>query len=568
MPEKPLTVAAYAAGASAAAITLFYVLGPTFFLDDNNGVNYNRKKGVVGLRNPANDCFINSILQTLAGLPELRYFLIRELHRRSLDGVEPYDLLPEEDVKDAQDGKREVPVWKTLSLQHGVVSIALKDILNALNERPICKKTISAQSFVRAVEEAFRTRINRSQQDAQEFLQLVIERVLDEWYAARKARRRWRKLRAEAQRKTDKEVTSETMGATEKLNANVDRDSQNVEVESKIDELERSQETIKSKRRSDPGDMQANSLVTAPFLMGQQKQESRPDGSCAESDDKEEEDESFPFEGKLESQIECQHCHFKPKPSVSTFVILPLSVPQTSSTSLNTCLDGLLKQEHIDDFKCDRCRLVHALESKKKELSRSDPTSESKASQLRNDISAIEKALFEDPEQLPKNAGLPDMSLAPQRRITRHTRISNFPDILSIHLSRSIFVPNSSSTKNTAKVSFPESFPLGGLLDQHRYRLLGVVTHKGGHNSGHYESFRRQTSVVPFSTPANFGTEGIYSAQHVGIKLIELFALLAIAERTEDIMSSRFLTGFQAHIDILKCRCRKRTRVITRINAP
>ena len=33
MPDKPVTVAAYAAGASLAAITLFYVFGPTFFID-------------------------------------------------------------------------------------------------------------------------------------------------------------------------------------------------------------------------------------------------------------------------------------------------------------------------------------------------------------------------------------------------------------------------------------------------------------------------------------------------------------------------------------------------------
>jgi ubiquitin carboxyl-terminal hydrolase 16 len=36
--------------------------------------------------------------------------------------------------------------------------------------------------------------------------------------------------------------------------------------------------------------------------------------------------------------------------------------------------------------------------------------------------------------------------------------------------------------------------------------------HKGGHNSGHYETFRRQVPAVPFSTPLSFGAEGgVYS---------------------------------------------------------
>ena len=459
MPEKPLTIATYAAGASLAAITLVYVFGPTFFLDNESSSS--RKNGVVGLSNSANDCFINSILQALAGLGDLRLYLIREIHRRKLDGPEVYKVDPEKMPQE----KNAIKSWKLEGLRKGMVTLALKEILDKLNERPIYRKTISPHTFIRVLEQAFRTRISRQQQDAQEFLQIVTERLCEEYHAGRKARQDSRRLEVIV---TDVQTTVEKLEIPEEPNF-------------------------------------AEQILTE---IRDEKQEQPAEN---DSRDESEDEEGFPFEGKIESQIECLTCGFKPKPTVSTFVTLTLNVPQKPATSLNSCFDGMLKVEHIDDFKCEYCRLEHALRSKDHDLSKAK--TEETRQQLKSEIAKIRKSLSEDPEKPPPDVQLPDVKLAPRRRIARHMYISSFPKILAIHLSRSIFSAATLSTKNMAKVAFPETLPLGSLLDQKKYRLLGVVTHKGGHNSGHYESFRRQVAAAPYSTPHSFGAEGAYSVQ-------------------------------------------------------
>ncbi|KAI1460422.1 cysteine proteinase [Annulohypoxylon moriforme] len=447
MPEKPLTVATYAAGASLAAITLFYVFAPNFFLDGDS--NPKGKKGVVvGLSNPANDCFINSVLQALAGLTDLRIYLIRENHRRHIDEPWVYQDIVQHPAY------RNSPEWKTQGLQAGLVTQGLKNILDSLNERPIYKKTISAAPFIRVLENAFKQRISRQQQDAQEFLQVVAERLCDEYHAGKRARQAAKKKSA----------------------------------------------AVASANKPEPIDGDAVEERLARLATGEDTSTNTPESNGRTVGAEIEDEEGFPMEGKYESQIECQTCGYKTKPTESTFCTLTLNVPQSNSSSLNSCLDGFFKTEYVDDYKCEKCRLVHARDIL--ELREKHSNNESFKASLQEAIAKLQHAIDNNPEDPPPDVELPPMRDAPTCRIAKHTRLTSFPKIMAIHLSRSIY--NSISQKNSAKVSFPEQLLMGTLLNRKKYKLLGTVTHKGSHHSGHYESFRRQNVSLPFSTPNAF----------------------------------------------------------------
>ncbi|KAI5805541.1 U1biquitin-specific peptidase-like protein [Peziza echinospora] len=416
--DRSLTIA-YAGAASLAAITLVYVFGPSFFLDTTNTTSTQRRNGVVGLVNPANDCFINSVLQALAGLPELREYLAHRTrianNRAVISGSE-----------------------KEVEGQPLLLSTALKSILDSLNEKPLQRKAISARPFVLALEQIFRQKISRAQQDAQEFLQVVAERLAEEYHAMEKP---LRQSPAPALTLSNTETAVLFSGDPEK-------------------------EHMEQKLKVDP---------SIEYF----------------------ENRGMPLEGAVESEIECQKCRYKTSPNRSKFVVLTLPVPVKSSAALSECFDGLLTTEFIDDYQCEKCHVVHAITHYERKLQNNPPAHISE--EIQANLVRLRQSLATSPLVVPPDITMPP---GPQCRIAKRTRISTFPSVIVIHLSRSIYDLQTSSRKNSCKVSFPELLTLGGLLDRKRYKLLCAVIHKGGHDSGHYECFRRQIVYAPpYSTP-------------------------------------------------------------------
>ncbi|VVT57014.1 uncharacterized protein SAPINGB_P005491 [Magnusiomyces paraingens] len=198
----------------------------------------------------------------------------------------------------------------------------------------------------------------------------------------------------------------------------------------------------------------------------------------------------FPFKGSTRDQITCSRCGYVPTTAPSPFAVLSLMVPQRARATLPDLLVDFAAPEYIQDYGCARCRVGALIQR----------------SQVSGDeaLVAALKPYSEDPSHLPEEleARLPrDVTSA----IAKSTQFHRLPQVLAIHLSRSIY-GGFGASRNSCKVSVPERLELYedytaeedklrammGAQRRVEYELAAMIRHKGTHYAGHYECFRRK----------------------------------------------------------------------------
>lgn len=174
----------------------------------------------------------------------------------------------------------------------------------------------------------------------------------------------------------------------------------------------------------------------------------------------------FPFLGSLTTQLICRSCSFKCPVSCQQFVSLSLCVPTDSDRAVSfsaqrsvlSLLAHFTTPEIVTDVLCDRCHI--------------------------------------------------------RGRFTKRTLIGKCPPLLCLHLSRLQWLQSGQAVKITGHVVFPDRLSLDPFTlahvvrgqavrswstrevrlrlrePQYQYRLCAVLVHTGGHNDGHFFTYR------------------------------------------------------------------------------
>ncbi|OMJ22035.1 Ubiquitin carboxyl-terminal hydrolase 30 [Smittium culicis] len=252
-----------------------------------------------------------------------------------------------------------------------------------------------------------------------------------------------------------------------------------------------------------------------------------------------------PFYGLAASKIACVTCGY------------------TATCSINDCLSTYTTIDQLDDFRCRKCILNNSIfennleiknlstklketQDKKKSIdaqilstSSSEIDSKSKDS-LINKLALIKKSLkktqsslqslIQDNEKIKfakdndpeMNLGEIKLSKKLTGLSTRQTMIARLPQVLCLHLNRSIFTSTGDTIKNdcrvilnpvldmspylttghldtrplypisqTPQLNHPKKAAPNPLLQSSNFQLSAVVSHIGSHNSGHYFTYKR-----------------------------------------------------------------------------
>lgn len=332
---------------------------------------------------------------------------------------------------------------------------ALGSMIMELNEPVKNPKTVSPWKFLVILEQIYNSRISRNQHDAHELLHLILECLSNEYEAAVK-------------------------DGILKPGQQSDRES----VSSSLPEADIGTDFL-------PAAPTPQTAANDPEMLA-----------------------SFPFEGSTIDRIACSRCGYLPPVQSTNFLVLSLMVPQKRHASLTDLIDRLTAPEYIKDYGCVSCRLRAVSSNPSAYVGTAINGSKAKyTSELIEQLSSYSANIDQLPEELEE--ALPKNITSP---ISKSTRFSKLPLILSLHLSRSIYSGDNAS-RNSCKVGCPEFIDLyesnpnvrtreespgedddamaSGLNSlkakkRVKYRLVAMIRHNGTHYTGHYECYRRK----------------------------------------------------------------------------
>jgi ubiquitin carboxyl-terminal hydrolase 7/11 len=195
------------------------------------------------------------------------------------------------------------------------------------------------------------------------------------------------------------------------------------------------------------------------------------------------------FQGQLQDSLQCQKCGYKSS-NYSTFYMLSLVIPKLSISgkklkriNLEDCIQMFTNEEVLSGanaWDCPKC-------SKKK---KGEPVVEKDKERRRHTfLTNGFKFRGRSSSPAPKKGESSSSSKSKASKNKSTIKSLTFvvlPPTLIIHLSRFLFYDT--SQKDTAIVTYPLILEIPHDGERIRYKLFGVVNHKGTLKSGHYTS--------------------------------------------------------------------------------
>lgn len=204
----------------------------------------------------------------------------------------------------------------------------------------------------------------------------------------------------------------------------------------------------------------------------------------------------FPFSSIVESKLYCLRCRKISVPTRNPMMMLELSTPQyPSSVSLEEIISGS-QSEVIEGYSCFVCMITHIILSQDSLF-----LSEEQKKFLQNIKNRLASGKLVINDEVGESQTYKDIILSNpnlqhgnlKTTVHRETEFIETPEIIPIHLSRSMYA-DTQSWRNACAVEFPPGleFKNKGSSDPIKYNLKSVIRHKGTHFSGHYECYRKK----------------------------------------------------------------------------